>query len=91
MTNIELAERIIDDVARAVQSGEWTGIRPLAVFSLASAFEVVAQAAYENGYCKGCLDEDVSLKMSADYENWYERTERNRNDIQDDIDADPSF
>jgi len=62
ITNIELAERMIDDIARGVRSGEWSAIKPLAVSSLASAFEAMVNAAYEKGYRQGCIDEDAFWK-----------------------------
>ena len=49
MTALELAEKLVDDIARGVRSGEWVQIRPLAVTALASVFQTLEQAGYERG------------------------------------------
>lgn len=49
MTPIELAEQLIDDVARAVRSGEWSSRRPLVVTGVASVLVSLEQSGYERG------------------------------------------
>lgn len=66
MSPIELAEQIIDEVARAVRSGEWLAARPLAVVVTASILVSLEQSGYERGLASAARLSEVGQQLMAE-------------------------